>query len=161
MTVVSDAGPLIALARIGALNLLPGVYGDIVIPVAVRDEIRKPDRKRSGTVSFANADWLRTESVSDQSTRRLLHDNLDAGEREAIALAIELEAGVLLIDEALGRRGADSHGRTSTGTLGALLLAKEEDLIEAVAPVVDRLVSMVFRIGDALYQSILEQAGES
>jgi predicted nucleic acid-binding protein len=127
----------------------------------VRDEIRKPDRKRPGTVSFANADWLRTESVSNQSTRRLLHDNLDAGEREAIALAIELEAGVLLIDEALGRRVADSLGRTITGTLGVLLLAKEENLIEAVAPVVDRLVSTGFRIGDALYQSILERAGES
>lgn len=161
MTVVSDSGPLIALARIGALNLLPGVYGDIVIPVAVRDEIMNPDRKRTGTVSFANADWLRTEPVSEQSTLRLLHDNLDSGEREAIALALEREAGVLLIDEALGRRVAGSHGLTITGTLGVLLLAKEEGLIDEVAPVVDRMVSTGFRIGDALYQSILEQAGEA
>lgn len=85
MTVVSDAGPLIALARIGETELLPSVYGDVIIPRAVQEEIRKPDRKRPGTMSFANADWLRTESVSNQSTLRLLHDNLDAGEREAIA----------------------------------------------------------------------------
>lgn len=120
-----------------------------------------PDRKRPGTVSFANADWLRTEPVSEQSTLRLLHDNLDSGEREAIALALEREAGVLLIDEALGRRVTGSHGLTITGTLGVLLLAKEEDLIEEVAPIVDRLVDTGFRIGDALYQSILEQAGEA
>jgi len=161
MRVVSDSGPLIALARIGETNLLPGVYGDIMIPVAVQDEIMHPDRKRPGTVSFANADWLRTEAVSEQSTLRLLHDNLDAGEREAIALSLEHEAGVLLIDEALGRRVAGSLGLTITGTLGVLLLAKEENLIDEVAPVVDRLISTGFRIGDALYQSILEQAGEA
>lgn len=161
MTVVSDAGPLIALARIGETELLPSVYGDVIIPRAVQEEIRKPDRKWPGTVLFANVDWLRTEPVSEQSTLRLLRDNLDAGEREAIALALERGADVLLIDEALGRRVADSHGLTIIGTLGVLLLAKEEDLIEAVAPVVDRLVSTGFRIGDALYQSILEQAGES
>jgi len=161
MMVVSDSGPLIALARIGKTELLHRIYGEIIVPVAVRDEIIRPDKKRPGSVSFAEAEWLRVEPISGRSTLRLLHDNLDLGEREAIALALEREAGVLLIDEALGRRVANSHGLTITGTLGVLLLAKEEGLVEEVAPIIDRLVDTGFRIGDALYQSILEQAGEA
>lgn len=161
MIFVSNSGPLIALARIGETALLPRLYGDIVVPTAVQDEIIQPDRKRPGTKIFANAHWLRVEPVSKQAAVRLLHDDLDAGESEAIVLALELEADVLLIDEALGRQVAKTHGLTLTGTLGILLLAKEGGLIDAVAPVLDRLVSTGFRVGDALYHSVIEQAGEA
>ena len=161
MRVVSDSGPLIALARVEETKLLSGVYGDIIIPAAVRDEVIKPARKRPGTVSFAEAEWLNVEPVSERSILGLLHDNLDLGEREAIALALELEADVLLMDESLGQRVADTHGLTLSGTLGVLLLAKEENLIDEVGPVIDRLIDTGFRIGDALYQSVLEQVGEA
>jgi len=137
MRVVSDSGPLIALARVEETELLPQVYGDILIPVAVRNEVIKSDKKRPGTVSFAEAEWLKVKPVSERTILGLLHDNLDVGEREAIALTLELEADVLLMDELLGRRVASTHGLTRSGTLGILLLAKEENLIDEVGPVVD------------------------
>lgn len=161
MTVVSNSGPLIALARIEKTRLLSRLYGDIIIPSAVQKELVKPDTKRAGTETFANAEWLHVESVSEQMAVGLLRENLDVGESEAIVLALEHEADLLLMDEAPGRRVADARGLTLSGTLGTLLLAKEEDLIDEVTPVLNRLSSTGFRISEALYQYVREQAGEA
>ncbi|MES3629665.1 MAG: DUF3368 domain-containing protein [Longimonas sp.] len=161
MTVVSNAGPLIALARIRETEWLPRLYGDILVPEAVHREIIKPDKKRAGVDTFVNASWLRVESVSEQAAVRQLRSTLDAGESEAIVLALEREADILLMDEALGRRVADARGVALSGTLGVLLLAKEEGLIDDLTAVLDRLISTGFRIGDALYEFVLEQAGEA
>jgi predicted nucleic acid-binding protein len=161
VTVVSNAGPLIALARIAETDLLPRLYGAIVIPPAVRAEITKSGRERPGSVTFKSAEWLRVRKISDLSAVEPLRGNLDAGESEAIVLALELEADVLLMDEALGRRAASEQGVTLSGTLGTLLLAKEENVIDEVAPVVDQLISTGFRVSDSLYQHVLKQAGEA
>lgn len=161
MTVVSNAGPLIALARIREIEWLPRLYGDILIPEAVHREIITPDKKRAGVDTFVDAAWLHVEPVSEQAAVSQLRSTLDAGESEAIVLALEREADILLMDEALGRRAADARGVALSGTLGVLLLAKEEKLIDDVTSVLDRLISTGFRIGDALYDFVLEQAGEA
>jgi len=90
----------------------------------------------------------------------VLRQNLDAGESEAIVLSLDIEADVLLMDEALGRRIATKRGITLSGTLGTLLIAKEENLIDEVAPMLDRLVQTGFRMSDTLYHGVLKQAGE-
>ena len=160
MTVVSNAGPLIALARIEKTEFLPQLYGDIVIPPAVREEVIGTDKERKGAETLASAEWLHTVPVSNQMGVTFLRERLDAGESEAIVLALELGADFLLIDEAPGRKRADARGIPLTGTLGVLLFAKEQRLIDTVAPVLDQLVHAGFRMGEDLYREILRLAGE-
>jgi hypothetical protein len=158
MTVISNAGPLIALARIEQLDVLPALYGEIVVPPAVREEVLGAERKGGSTLKAA--DWLRVEPVSDRTAVALLRERLDAGESETIVLALELEADVVLMDEARGRRIAASRGISLTGTLGTLILAKRRNFIERVKPLLADLKEQGFHMGDALRQQVLEEVGE-
>lgn len=161
MTVVSNAGPLIALARIGKTELLPCLFGEVVIPEAVQTEVARSGKDRPGTKRFSDAAWLRVEPVSEPTAVRLLRDTLDAGESEAIVLALECEDALLLMDEAPGRRVANARGLSLSGTLGILILAKERGKVDQVAPLLHRLVDNGFHISEVLYRSVLEQAGEA
>jgi predicted nucleic acid-binding protein len=100
MKTVANAGPLIALARIGRLALLPSLYDQLHIPPAVRDEVVTSARGYPGAEEFDAAAWIKTIEVQDQTAVQLLRERLDAGESEAIVLAIQLAADLLLIDEA-------------------------------------------------------------
>ena len=148
MNVVADAGPLIALARIGQLPLLPSLYGEVRVPEAARDEVR-------------NASWVRTESVRDSLAVDLLRDRLGAGESDAIVLAIEAGADLLLMDEERGRRLAESRGLTVLGTLGVLILSKRRGLLDQVARHLDALLASGFRMDEELHQTVLQLAGEA
>ena len=161
MTVVTNAGPLIALARIRQLPLLPALYGEVVMPPAVREEVLQSDARREGTATLQRAEWLQTRSVSDRIAVALLRDRLDAGESEAIVLALQLDADVVLMDEARGRRVAAARGIVLTGTLGTLLLAKEEGLIDRVAPHLARLQEEGFYMSETLYEKVLKRARET
>ena len=87
--------------------------------------------------------------------------NLDIGEAEAIALALELKADELLIDERLGRREAVRLGLSITGVLGVLLIAKNRGLIAKVKPIMESLISQAnFRISHQLYEEVLQTANE-
>lgn len=161
MTVVTNAGPLIALARIGQLRLLPALYGEVTMPSAVRDEVLTADARRAGTAIVQGAEWLHTRSVSDRIAVALLRERLDVGESETIVLALQLDADVLLMDEARGRRVAAARGIAVTGTLGTLVLAKEKGLIQRVAPQLARLQDKGFYMSETLYEEVLRQAGET
>ena len=158
MIVVSNAGPLIALARIERLDVLPALYTEIVVPSAVHEEVLGTERK--GFSVLKTASWLRVEAVSDRTAVTLLRERLDAGESETIVLALELEADLLLMDEARGRRIAAARGMTLTGTLGTLLLAKRKRLLERVEPLLADLAAKGFRMSGVLYRHILQEAGE-
>ena len=160
MIVVADAGPLIALAQIGHFGLLESLYGRLRIPPAVRDEVAIPGRGRPGSAEVASAAWIEVFEPQDRTAVGLLRERLDLGESQAIVLAIELNADLLLMDEARGRRVAEARGLNKTGTVGTLIFAKRRGLIPAVAPLLDELLARGFRMSKELYRSAQALAGE-
>ncbi|NER23449.1 MAG: DUF3368 domain-containing protein [Symploca sp. SIO1B1] len=160
MTVVSNSSPLIALAQIGKFELLHLLYQELLIPQAVRDEVARFGEERLGAAELEKADWIRTVTISNRTAVELLRERLDLGESEAIVLAIETEAQLLLIDEARGRRVAQTQSLNHVGTVGILVLAKRRGLVEAVTPLLNDLIAAGFRMNEDLYQTALELAGE-
>jgi len=159
--VVVDSGPLIGLASIGELRLLKDLFGKIVIPSAVYNEVVMQGKDQPGAKEIREADWIKAVEVQDRLAVNLLRNELDQGESEAIVLAKELKAARILTDERLARRKARSIGLTVTGTLGVLLMAKEAGLIPAIRPLLDSLSETPFRINEDLYQKVLNMAGEA
>ena len=161
MIVVTNAGPLIALAQIGQFDILRLLYGQVHIPPGVCDEVNAVGPDCPGAAEMVAANWVHIVRVSDPMAVELLRDRLDKGESEAIVLAIELRADLLLIDEARGRRVAEARGLNKTGTIGTLILAKRSGLIQGVTPLLDQLLARGFRMGEDLYQIARSLADES
>lgn len=158
MIVVSDTSVITNLVQIDQLTLLKDLFGSIVIPQKVYDELTKVP-KQIDLIERLN--WIEVKQISDSSHFDNLLKTLDAGEAEAIVLAIELEADALLIDEKKGRKIAQEHGIIITGLLGILIIAKAENLISEVKPILDKLIFETgFRINPKLYQDILKKVDE-
>lgn len=161
MIVVSDASPLVALSAVGKLDLLPALYGEVIIPEAVYREAVTDAAGQPGYVDRAAATWLRVESVTDRGLVESLAGQLDPGEAEAIALAVQLSAELLLVDERRARRIAMELGITITGVLGILAEAKHRGLIPSVKLVADQLMDVIdFRLGQGVYEQVLRALGE-
>ncbi|WP_413164282.1 DUF3368 domain-containing protein [Capilliphycus salinus ALCB114379] len=162
MIVVSNTSPISNLAKVGQLNLIYQLYGRILIPSAVHEELL--DQRAGDTVITAvrSATWIDIQSVQNQRLVDDLRIRVNVGEAEAIALAIEVKADRLIIDERLGRQAARDFGVKITGVLGILLLAKRQKLILEVKPIMDHLIERAnFRISSQLYAEVLMAANES
>ena len=96
MIVVSDASPLISLAATGYLEILKQLYEQVIIPEAVSQEITGSTPDLPGASEVQTLEWIIAQSVQDHVVVRALQGELDAGEAEAIALAVELQADLLL-----------------------------------------------------------------
>lgn len=160
MIVVSDATPLIGLAKIGKLELLRELFDTIRIPEAVYAEVVTNARERPGALEIRQAEWVITQSPVDQTKVAYLRADLDAGEAEALVLVEELSADWILLDETKARLAADLLGFRYIGTIGLLLLAKRLGKIEKVRPLMDELREKKFYISEYVYQQALEKAGE-
>jgi predicted nucleic acid-binding protein len=127
MIVVADASPLIVLSNLGAMHVLPALYGQVYVPPQVLREVGAAHRPPAA-IQFAQSkpSWLveRTPRVVTPLPR------LHGGECEAISLALELKADVVLLDEAAGRKAAVSLGLNVAGVVGILELAAEANLID-------------------------------
>jgi hypothetical protein len=161
MIIISDTSPIINLAVIGQLNLLPKLYGRVIIPQAVYEEIVIEGAGQAGATEVAQADWIDIKQITNRPLVTSLEGELDRGEAEAVVLAVELKAALLLIDERKGRIVANRLGVNSIGLLGVLIRAKHEGLISAVGLIMDELRSKAgFWIDDDLYNYVLQVAGE-
>ena len=161
MSIVSNASALINLARIGKLDLLHQLYGELVIPEAVWKEVVIEGAGQPGADEVKVACWIKMHPVTNRQLVHALRQDLDAGEAEAIALALEIEAELLLMDERLGRETAHHFGLRYMGLIGALIEAKHKGLVRSIKPYLDALRDIAgFRISDILYLRILQDEGE-
>ena len=159
--VISNASPIINLAIIGRLNLLKTIWGKIYVPEAVWKEVVIDGEDKTEVVEIKKADWIFVEKVKDQNLTLLLMQNLDKGEAEAIALAIEKNADIILLDETDAREAADIYRIEKTGVLGILLLAKLKNEIPNLKQEIETLkIKADFWLKESLIQSVLREAGE-
>ena len=162
MIVVSDTSPILNLARIRHLDLLPSLYAQVLIPPAVHRELMRSQDETRDFVDRALLYWLLPTHPNDKGLVAELRRTLDAGESEAIALALERKATLLLIDERLGRSVAKTFGVPITGLVGVLVEAKHRGLIEKVKPVHDDLRSKArFWMTEELYNEVLIATAEN
>lgn len=157
--VVVNTTPIIALSLVGELGLLRSLYDEVVVPSAVETEVLAGGRDGIGSSELIEASWLRVASLQDARRADLLAD-LDRGEAEVLALAQELSADLVIIDERLARLHAKRLGLTLTGTLGVLLRAKQLGHVKAVAPLVARLRQGGIHLSDLVVTEVLALADE-
>ena len=152
MKIVSNSSPLIFFSAIGILDSLADL-GDISIPKAVYDEVTGNDLKGSNEVK--HADWIKVVKLKDHESVTFL-SVLDAGEAEAIALAIKQNADLILLDDLAGRRAANAYGIEVMGTLGVLKVMYQRGRIENMKTTLDELQKQGFWMSTALYNKMLE-----
>jgi predicted nucleic acid-binding protein len=155
MIVISDSSPLNYLILIGQADLLQKLYGNVLIPPAVYNELQRENTPLSVRKWMAQPPpWLKIHhsAISPDSTL----DRLDLGEREAIALAEELRADAILIDERDGRRVAEQRHLTVIGTLQILDTAAESGLID-LPTILGELQATTFRISTRLLKIFLDR----
>ena len=158
--VVSDTTAITHLARIDALHIIQQLYSAIYIPEAVYNELTARGDKIPGAKEARSFPWIKTQKVINVERVQALSRYIDLGESEAIALAQEIGADLLIIDEKVGRMHAKSAGLEITGMIGILLMAKERNIIPKVRPFLDKLISTRFKLGIKLYNQALSIAGE-
>lgn len=156
--VVVDTTPIISLSLLQYLHLLEILYTEVLIPLAVQAEVIAGG-SRTGAAELRRATYIRSVPLQDPQRATLLSD-LDRGEAEVIALGIERQADLLIIDEQLGRRHAQRLGLPITGTLGVLLKAKQLGYVPEVKPLILQLRQNGIRLSDALTKRMLELADE-
>lgn len=161
MIIVSNTSPISNLTIIGEIALLQQIYPKVLIPPAVHSELMRLPILQSTVHDLLGAGWLQVQTLTNFQLLQVLNQTLDPGESEAIALAVELRADRLLIDERLGRSVASTHGLKLRGLLGILINAQQQGLIPVLKPILDRLINQAgFRVSQALYERTLQEVGE-
>ena len=141
--VVSDTSPLQYLHQVGYLFLLPALFGRVLIPPAVASEIQVGIERGHDLPVLSQLPWMTMEAPRSIPVFPVALQ-IDPGEREALALALEHQCR-LLVDDRDGRRAAEALGIVYTGTLGILISAQRAGLLPLVAPVFDRIVGHGYR----------------
>ena len=158
---VCNTGPLIALGLLGRLDLLKGLFSEVLIPKAVQWEIEQGGVNRLGLESFRRAEWIRVTPLTG-GRDVLLESLLDAGEAAVISLEREQGVATVLIDERKARRVArDIHGLQVIGTARILVEAKRLGLLAEVASSFNQLRQDGYWIHDTIVQAALREAGET
>lgn len=161
ITVVSNSSPIIHLAKIDQLNLLSDFFGELIIPPAVYSECITEGKGRPEVARIKQASWLRVVPVANQNLITLLNAEIDRGEAEAIALALETQAALILLDDADAREKARLYHLKMTGLLGILLRARKSGKIALLSEKLDALRNTGFWLSARLTDRLLREVGES
>ena len=159
MKVVLNTSPQILLAKIGRLDLLTQLYSDILVPASVLDELEAKPGEIEKIQALIQGGDFQVQKAANENIDRIPAD-LGVGEREAIALAIEKNADLVILDDREGREIARSRGLSVTGTIGILVEARERGLIPSIRLELDRLIEAGMWLNEAFYHRILQEFGE-
>ena len=160
MVIISDTSPIANLIQINRLNILHQLFDQILVPPSVHTEILKLEKFGFALETYLEGDWIEIRDPTNKEMVEELRTEIDQGESEAIALAEELNAQLIIIDERLGTQIAREKGLNTIGLLGLLIKAKEKSILDAVKPLVEELEGVGFWIGRKLKARILELTDE-
>ncbi|WP_445738295.1 DUF3368 domain-containing protein [Mariniflexile sp.] len=158
LKIVSNTTPIISLLKLGKLHILKKLYTQIHIPYAVYLEI-EAGKNKIFYQDLKKFDWITIIQVQDEQAVKYFLD-LDAGEAEAIVLASEIHADLIIIDEKLGRFHAKHADLNVTGTIGILIKAKTQGIIDELKPLLLELINKEVWISEKLLNEILRKVGE-
>lgn len=156
--IVSNTTPIISLLKLGKLDLLESLYKEIIIPNAVYQEI-EAGKNKAYYQDLSKISWIKVIEIQDKNALKYFLD-LDLGEAEAIVLANEIGADLIILDEKLGRFHARHSDLKLTGTIGILLKAKSTGLIKSIKPLLYELIEKEVWISERLIKEILLKANE-
>lgn len=158
--IVTNTGPLIALATVRQLGLLGRLYGSVLVPEAVFQEVTVFGQHRPGAAELATATWaVRTPLITPPDP--FLARSLGSGEAEAIALAVQHQACWLLVDDRRARRVAElAYQLRVKGAAGILVAAKRKGLIPAIAPLLAGMQTAGYYLASNVIERALQEAGE-
>jgi len=153
---------LIGLSSIGQLHLLKELLHDeVIVPHAVWHEVVETGFDRPGAKLVESSDWISVRQVADSDLLCLLNKDLDQGEAEAIALAKEIQAKLILLDERAARKIASALNLNVLGTVGLLIKARQVGKLTSLKTTLHQLREEAhFRISDALCDIALQTVGE-
>lgn len=147
--IISDTSCLIILTKIGELELLRTLYKTVTITEEIVEEYGEN-----------LPDWIRVQQVKDHYSQQLLEMHIGKGEASAIALALESDDPVLILDDWKARKVAERLGIRVTGTLGVIIKAKKSGIIPSIKPSLKKIRETDFRISEELEKAVLKEAGE-
>lgn len=157
--VIVNSTPLIALCGIGQLDILQKLYREIYIPTAVYQEVTTVEDSACIQVMTAGR-WIHVKQIQDVMEKKMYKAKLHAGEVEVMILAQEQNADLVVIDDNAAKKTAKYLGLTVTGTLGVLLKAKRQGIVEEIHPLLSKMKRNGFYIDPQLENMVVEQAGE-
>lgn len=157
--VVVNSTPLIVLCGIGRLSILQKMYQEIWIPEAVYREVTAKEDSACAQIKAAGT-WIRVEKIRDHAEKKMYKAKLHDGEVEVMILAQEQRADLVILDDNAAKKTARYLGLTVTGTLGVLLKAKRQGVIEEIGPLLSEMRQNGFYVGAIVENMVLEQAGE-
>ena len=159
--IIADSTPLINFAAIHRPDVLEQLFGRIVIPKAVETELLEKGERYPSAEELKRVDFIDVVKINDLVLCNSLKIDLDQGEAEAITLALEQNAELLLLDEVAGRTVAKFHNIPFTGSIGCLVEAKWTGIIPEIKPLLDVIVSEArFWVSEELYRRVLSDNGE-
>jgi predicted nucleic acid-binding protein len=146
---ISDTSCLVILSKINKLHLLNQLFGKILITPEIADEYGK----------FL-PEWIEIRNPKDKISQKIINASLDLGEASVIALAMEFENPLLILDDLKARNFAESINLPYTGTMGVLLDAKKNSFMSSLKNILEQIDQTDFRISEALIDHVLKLGGE-
>jgi predicted nucleic acid-binding protein len=160
LNVVCNISPLLLLAKIDQLELLTGLYDAVLVPKSVLNEIESKLDKATMAIRERVRNQAFKIREADPQALVTIPADLGSGEREAIALALETHAQLVILDDEQGRRIAREQSLAVTGTIGVIIEARERGMLKSVRHELDRLIESGLWLDERFYHRVLREYGE-